>query len=379
MKSYNTPKADIEQFIKTFSTNKDNLGDITGIEIWFDNMAHVVIPGKHIAYFQIDGITQNIGYCVAASNSIVKNNCFDYLELVISNKMANMEYTGFDVEEGKEMTVFDRIEAYKDIIGIAIITVDCTRHAFMAKYSNSEICPFCGTLNNNNQSITYDTDTGSLIIRIKANNIDETEEETAVYREQEELFDTCNTNDCGKYFEPAETHDSNDLYDIDDIESTFRDEETNHDDFCKAFDPYREKPQEDEEDPFKFNEPSESEDLEDLDLIFDAIDKIDSKNDSGTNLKQEQDDLFDFENLDDSELDIENACKEKTDEDCKECGFYEFCKCESKNQENKTVEHDLEDEANKFNGSTPDIYDALKTSIESIRILLECIAAKQVS
>lgn len=121
MKKYNTPKDDIEQFINTFSKSKDSLGDIIGVEIWFDNLAHVVIPEKHIAYLQMDGITKNIGYCAAASNSLVVNDCFDSFELAISNKMANIEYTGFDAEE--DMTVFNRIEAYNDIIGVAVITV----------------------------------------------------------------------------------------------------------------------------------------------------------------------------------------------------------------------------------------------------------------
>ena len=50
MKKYNTPKDDIEQFINTFSKNKDSMGSIIGVEIWFDNLAHVVIPEKYIAY-----------------------------------------------------------------------------------------------------------------------------------------------------------------------------------------------------------------------------------------------------------------------------------------------------------------------------------------
>ena len=121
----------------------------------------------------MDGITKNVGYCAAASNSLVVNDCFDSFELAISNKMANIEYTGFDAEE--DMTVFNRIEAFNDIIGIAVITVDCARHAYMVKYNNSEICPYCGTLDNSNQTTKYDPESGSLIIQIKANNIDEIE------------------------------------------------------------------------------------------------------------------------------------------------------------------------------------------------------------
>ena len=186
MKKYNTPKDDIEQFINTFSKSKDSLGDIIGVEIWFDNLAHVIIPEKYIAYLQMDGITKNIGYCAAASNSLVVNDCFDSFELAISNKMANIEYTGFDAEE--DMTVFNRIEAYNDIIGVAVITVDCARHAFMAKYNNSEICPYCGTLDNSNQTTKYDPESGSLIIQIKANgsDMDDQERSFSVYQEPDE-------------------------------------------------------------------------------------------------------------------------------------------------------------------------------------------------
>ena len=137
----------------------------------------------------MDGITKNVGYCAAASNSLVVNDCFDSFELAISNKMANIEYTGFDAEE--DMTVFNRIEAYNDIIGIAVITVDCARHAFMAKYNNSEICPYCGTLDNSNQECHYDPESGSLIIQIKAkdSDMDDSEPGECVYREQEEPLD----------------------------------------------------------------------------------------------------------------------------------------------------------------------------------------------
>ena len=69
-----------------------------------------------------------------------------------------------------------------------MITVDCARHAFMAKYNNSEICPYCGTLDNSNQECHYDPESGSLIIQIKANgsDMDDQERSFSVYQEPDE-------------------------------------------------------------------------------------------------------------------------------------------------------------------------------------------------
>lgn len=410
MKKYNTPKDDIEQFINTFSKSKDSMGNIIGVEIWFDNLAHVVIPAKHIAYLQMDGITRNVEYCAAALNCLVVNNCFDSLELAISNKMANIEYTGFDAEE--DMTVFNRIEAFNDIIGIAVITVDCARHAYMVKYNNSEICPYCGTLDNSNQTTKYDPESGSLIIQIKAkdSDMDESEPGECVYREQEETLDPeipdnpeipdipDESIEPIKPIEPAEPEDFDDI-DIDDseldLDNVCKDKTEEDCDSCDFHEFCKGEPA-----PSISAEPDEpvTEDLCDGckgcehedDCDFSCLDELELPISSDD--QPSIDELLDLDEdeedpsledpttedpiLDDLFPDIPDIVDDISDPDEFSELFEPTSKCKVDNINfDKPVEIEISED--EFNGEGTDIYSALKTSIESIRILLNCISAKQ--
>lgn len=87
------------------------------VDIVFENCEVITLWGEYIKHMNIGQLHISISYCKNPSDLIDETWMADHIELIIS-KEANKKYKSFGI--GKEITVFDRILAYKDITHIDV-------------------------------------------------------------------------------------------------------------------------------------------------------------------------------------------------------------------------------------------------------------------